>query len=326
MTDIKLSKYLLFLAVLLFECSSLITAQINLQSTKIELKELKNGACRSEHTLKQLIDEVEEVLIGRIIPQLFPADSCAHINQSFPSGFYWLNICNELQHVYCSINEHHFCNESDGNWMRIAYLNMSDPSAQCPQGWREVESPIRTCRRQFQTSINSVNYSSHGIPYSKVCGRIIAYQYGTPEAFLGFRRQNQTTIDSAYVDGISITYGQHPRNHIWTFAAGRDGSPCPCTYNTNSIPPPFINGDFFCEIGTNAGRRGDFIDNNPLWDGDGCTSTSTCCEFNNPPWFCKQLPQPTTDDVEIRIIGSVYDPHFLEGEDTPVQLIEIYVQ
>ena len=202
---------------------------------------------------------------------------------------------------------------------------MSDPSAQCPQDWREVVSPIRTCRRENQTSINSVNYSSYGIPYSKVCGRIVAYQFGTPEAFFGFSHQNQTTIDDAYVDGISITYG-HPRNHIWTFAAARSHivSQCSCTSNKEIITPNFINNDYFCERGANYVTG--FIDNNPLWDGDGCTGSSTCCEFNNPPWFCKQLPEPTTEDMEIRIIGNVHGMGILEEEDTPVQLIEIYIQ
>ena len=83
--------------------------------------------------------------------------------------------------------------------MRIAYLNMSDPSAQCPDGWREVPSPISTCRRQLNTPINSVNYISY---YSRVCGRIIAYQLGTPNGFLGYDNQNQRSLDDAYVDGI----------------------------------------------------------------------------------------------------------------------------
>ena len=68
--------------------------------------------------------------------------------------------------------------------MRIAYLNMSDPSAQCPDGWREVQSPIRTCRRQSNTGINSANYTSHGIPYSRVCGRINAYQFGHTDGLI----------------------------------------------------------------------------------------------------------------------------------------------
>ena len=63
----------------------------------------------------------------------------------------------------------------------------------------------------------------------------------------------------------------------------------------------------------------------PLWDGQGCGSSS-CCELSyppgvTPPWFCKQLPQTTTDDIEVRLCGD-------EGtadEDTPVELIELYI-
>ena len=69
-----------------------------------------------------------------------------------------------------------------------------------------------------------------------------------------------------------------------------------------------------------------FIDSNPLWDGQGCAGSSACCEFNNPPWFCKQLPQPTTEDIEIRTMGTAVGRFSLEEEDTPVQLIEIFVQ
>ena len=37
-----------------------------------------------------------------------------------------------------------------------------------------------------------------------------------------------------------------------------------------------------------------------------------------PPWFCKQLPQTTTDDIEVRICGD----QGIANEDTPVELIE----
>ena len=200
---------------------------------------------------------------------------------------------------------------------------MSDPSAQCPDGWREVQSPIRTCRRQMDANINSVTYTSYGIPYSRVCGRIVAYQFGATEGFLGYIDQNQQTLDDAYIDGISITFS-HPRNHIWTFAAAQKGRlHCPCISDGNAVPS-FVNGKYFCEVGI-SNTEGNFIANNSLWDGQGCAGSSTCCEFNNPPWFYKQLNQ-TTDDIEIRIMGSAYTSYYLKHEDTPVQLIEIFVQ
>jgi len=44
--------------------------------------------------------------------------------------------------------------------------------------------------------------------------------------------------------------------------------------------------------------------------------------FNSPPWFCRQLPQATTDDIEVRICG---DEFITSNEDTTVKVIEIYI-
>ena len=41
-----------------------------------------------------------------------------------------------------------------------------------------------------------------------------------------------------------------------------------------------------------------------LWDGENCGPYSKCCSFNTPPWFYKSLPQPTNDDLEVRLCGS----------------------
>ena len=175
----------------------------------------------------------------------------------------------------------------------------------------------------IQTS-NSVNYTSYGIPYSRVCGRIIAYQFGHPNGFGAFNRGLQT-LDVAYVDGISVTYG-HPRNHIWTFAAMREShGTCPCITDRTAAPS-FVNGAHFCEVGiSNDGST--FLDGNPLWDGQGCVASfGGCCQRNNPPWFCKQLDQPTAEDIELRIMSNTVNDVLLENEDTPVQLIEIFVQ
>ena len=53
--------------------------------------------------------------------------------------------------------------------------------------------------------------SFYGIQYSQVCGRIIGYQVGHPQALFS----NLNIIDGSYVDGVSLTYGS-PRQHIWT--------------------------------------------------------------------------------------------------------------
>ena len=74
----------------------------------------------------------------------------------------------------------------------------------------------------------------------------------------------------------------------------------------SSYIPSFIGNDYFCETGVPPGQIQSFSGghrtfhaNDPLWDGGGCDPTSTCCTFNNPPWFCKQLPpRSTNDDLE----------------------------
>jgi hypothetical protein len=85
-----------------------------------------------------------------------------------------------------------------------------------------------------------------------------------------------------------------------------------------------VGQDYFCETGiTGAFSNGLFYpDGDPLWDGEGCGSGSTCCELNDPPYFCKSLTEPTTDHIEVRICADQQ----ISDEDTPIELIEIFVQ
>ena len=115
-------------------------AQITVQPVIVEPKVIES-ICTSEANASirsQLENEVSQSLNSSIIEQFFglyrhsPAGSCTDIYQGHPSGYYWLNVTNEPQLVYCSLNENRCCNESDRKWMCIAYLNMSDLSAQCP--------------------------------------------------------------------------------------------------------------------------------------------------------------------------------------------------
>ena len=75
-----------------------------------------------------------------------------------------------------------------------------------------------------------VIYTTYGIQYQQVCGRVRGYQYRSPDAF-SVSCPHPCTIDNVYVDGISITHGS-PREHIWTYAAGITetyAGVCPCT-------------------------------------------------------------------------------------------------
>ena len=123
-----------------------------------------------------------------------------------------------------------------------------------------------------------------------------------------YTKQNRT-IDNLYVDGVSLTHGHSPRQHIWTFANALDEAQsypdrtvCPCTIadiTYTGVVPPFIDNDYFCATGSRYSYQDQWYTEGPLWDEEGCGGSSTCCEFNNPPWFCKELPQSTTDDIEL---------------------------
>ena len=87
-----------------------------------------------------------------------------------------------------------------------------------------------------------------------------------------------------------------------------------------------MGNDYFCESGNPDSFSSVLYANDPLWDGQGCGSPP-CCELSSPPgvtapWFCKQLPQATADDIEVRICGN--EP--TSNEDTPVELVELYIR
>ena len=163
-----------------------------------------------------------------------------------------------------------------------------------------------------------------------MCGRVIGYQDRSPDGFYQFYQDQTLTIDDNYLDGVSITHGHSPRKHIWSFAAAlheftSDVLVCPCSKTDtpySGVVPPFIGNDYFCDSGSRNNFEFRFYPDDPLSDGQGCGPTSECCTFNNPLWFCKELPEVSTDDIELRNCG---DQH-LGDEDVAIELVELYVQ
>jgi len=176
---------------------------------------------------------------------------------------------------------------------------------------------------------DSAVFPTNGVNFTQVCGRVIAYKYGYPDAFWTYHIQNRG-IDDYYIDGISITHGSNPRNHIWSLAGNPfDGhldlyTQCRCSLDSSyessiPLPPDFVGNNYFCDTGWNM-RDYDLED--PLWDGQGCASYSTCCSFNDPPWFSTALPEATSDDIEVRICNR----NDWGAEDTPIATLELYVK
>ena len=236
----------------------------------------------------------------------------------------------EIHQTVKSLLDSYTYNGTPG-WRRVAFINMTDTSYNCPTGLNLTSYSKRTCGKAHTNDrgCSSTTFTVGGLPYSRVCGRIKGYQFG---ATVAFRWINVMDIDSYYVDGVSLTHGEPgSRQHIWTFAVGlteetsnyRDYS-CPCDTYDYSRVPQFVGNDYFCESGFHSQWNFDFelFPNDPLWDGQNCTASSSCCQFNNPPWFTKNLPNSTTEDIELRIC--INNNPSLRG--VPLELIELYVQ
>ena len=177
------------------------------------------------------------MLCGVQVNTYYPAGSCAAIfphNPSSPSGHYWVKSSNgSADRVYCDMTRS--CGNITGRWMRVAKLDMTNSSTQCPSGLRQRTDPnLHTCIKNSDSGgCSSVTFFTSNT-FSRVCGKIKAYQFGHPDAFF----PSISNIDNCYVDGISLTHGR-PRQHIWTFAVANDEalsphSKCLCT-NINRI-------------------------------------------------------------------------------------------
>ena len=252
-------------------------------------------------------------------------DSCAHANSfGLPSGTYTIRPSGGSPvTVYCDMD-----NEECGGgvWTRVASYNYSDLNTTCPGDWNLITSPIRACERYNPSggSCASAFFSTYGVEFSSVCGRVIAIQVGSTESFINWH----SGIDGIYVDGVSITYG-NPRKHVWTFAAYVNDfftsviHLCPCSQPSLNVPSPpsYVGNNYFCDTGAQVSESR-FFSEDPLWDGQGCGGPSTCCSFNNPPWFSTALSETTSEDIEVRICEGDPSP----VENTPITILDLYIQ
>ena len=216
-----------------------------------------------------------------------------------------------------------------GLWHRLIFLNMSNPTHQCPSAWREYNTiGVRACGRPVNSSGScAAIHHFTDQQYSRMCGSVIGYQFASPDAFQHIDEDN--SID---LDGINITHGTN-YSHIWSCVAGYNIKPitasqrlskCPCSNDDRQgiDPPSSISDNYYCESGNpNNNHTETLYTDDPLWDGRQCEGTC-CTGINYPPWFTVQLTAPTSDAIEV----SICCDQSTDDEDVPVSQIEIYVQ
>ena len=183
------------------------------------------------------------------------------------------------------------CSCGGAGWTRVAYLNMSDRQQTCPSHWILNNSPVRGCGRSSTRygTCDSVVYPVSGRKYSSVCGKIIAYHKCVSAGLSSVWTNTTVTIEDSYISGVSVTHGPPgARQHVWTFVGAINEQDshaiirqvqCPGSNTTATWAydvPSFISNDYFCDTGNHGPGYNNtaFYFNDPLWDGEGCGSTS----------------------------------------------------
>ena len=165
------------------------------------------------------------------------------------------------------------CGIYSTKWRRVAHIDMTDHTARCPSGLREVSNTTtkqRACGRSVSRGCSSLVFNTSG-NYTNVCGQVRGYQFRAIEAF------NGGSIDTHYAEGVLITNGS-PCRHLWTYAVGTsetNGWGCPCSTGgsvSRQYIPAFVGNDYYCESGFVNSHPARIAWEDPLWDGAGCVT------------------------------------------------------
>ena len=123
------------------------------------------------------------------------------------------------------------CGDNGLEWEKIVHLNLSDPAQACPMGLNLTAHPVRGCgRSSLGSGCDSIWFSVHNHTYTRVCGQVQAYQKGSSHAFFNALQLDQSTVEEAYVSGISLTYGKPSSRSAVLVCSPRKG-----THNLSSF-------------------------------------------------------------------------------------------
>ena len=202
------------------------------------------------------------------------------------------------------------CIGEDEIWSRAVYMNKTDSNSE----WN-------SCRYDGTIPCSSMTVDVEN--KNKVCGLILGSMKSPKEtssyAFENYLFNGQDTLDKAYVDGVSITYGTNTsRYHVWSYVAPQyraDGNGnylplknCECSNSSYEWPytvPAFVGTNYFCDSSEKQTET--------VWTGEDCSHYSSCCMLNQAPWFCIPLPNNTDGNLlEIRRFGDAVDISLIE--------------
>ena len=278
----------------------------------------------------EITQDIQDLLCNAIVPcetfqtQANPAASCSKLPSRCSSGYYWVRNSNgTVVQVYCDVTRQ--C--CGGHALLTSIWPMLPTNA--PRHGGKSHHPGGCVGGRLLQQVVAVAWHI-SVPTTSPTLIFVVDWLGIS---LVTRVHFVVVLLPPWTSTMSTVWASHTALHDSTsgrlpLPLGRQtgSATCRCTNtaNTNFINvPSYVSQDYFCETGTPVFTNlpGIFYSNDPLWDGQGCGATITCCQFNTPPWFCKQLPQATTVNIEVRICAG----HGYSDIDTPVELVEIYI-
>ena len=266
----------------------------NTQNLNSEISQFING-------YKNTLSSFEKVNLPPSCADLLRIDSSA------PSGLYWIRSSSGMGvQVYCDMTM--TCGDITGGWMRVASIVAGEDRNSCPCGlkWSELDTGYYFCITD--TTERRVIFQVNNTRYSRVCASVTAYQNGS---------------------GISLHVNSARRSSkqdIWVFTARNTSefqSRCPC--RSSFLPLLY---DYTCDkrCPISSGKESGYycpVDKRcPISSGEESgyycpvdeRCCHSCCSNKGTPTFFKHLVQPTTDDIEIRVMheGVLFGSVFIE--------------
>ena len=165
--------------------------QTSIHSTQSSLDKLANDFYEHQSEIKDQLQTNTQYLQNNLTQQLKDINNDI---QQLPLCVYGENET-FVEDNETNITESYTCGGT--GWRRVVYLNMTDPTSNCPSGWQLTGYSKRTCGRANSTgrSCDSAIFPVSGGEYSKICGQIAAYQFGTTNGFYAYNTGHVTTID-----------------------------------------------------------------------------------------------------------------------------------
>ena len=203
-------------------------------------------------------------------------------------------------------------------WKLAAYHDFRDPDTPCQFPWQQrmySERPYTCGRSDDFDCVAILLLDTLNLEYSKVCGRIKAYQFGT-----------------AHGPQLSYIEVKNSDTVLWRFIAGITQSQADTSLTSQRCPcdggDPFPNEHYFCESlieEDNPGTKYDnhFFHNEVLWDKAGCSSSGDCCSRFDSPYFIRHLPDIMNTSIHVEICNNVL---MAVKDNFAVELIELYVK